>query len=172
MAGVTPQAKRAFKLWDKDRSGSISGPELVKALSATGVKVNAAEAQDVMAKYDVDGDGSLGLVEFSKLVDELSLINSERISGSTVSTKKLLTQMPAVVETPGGASAASVVKLETPSVATPDEEERIYVAKWQSHVERAMTDALRETLRSQPSDPVAHLAAVLAALPPCTTPGK
>ena len=31
MAGVTPKAKRAFKLWDKDRSGSISGPELVKA---------------------------------------------------------------------------------------------------------------------------------------------
>ena len=73
--GLHPSAsrvKKAFNLWDKDHSGSICGAELQKALAALGMEAGREGTQAVMQKYDVDGDGSLGLAEFSKLVRELA----------------------------------------------------------------------------------------------------
>ena len=80
IAEVPSHVKNAFKLWDKDGGGQLDGDELQKALRALGVEANCEKTQKVMKRYDVDGDGSLDLVEFSYLVSELEHAASDGIS--------------------------------------------------------------------------------------------
>ncbi len=63
--------RRAFQLFDTDRSGDIDSTELRKALQHLGMEADSMQTQNVMRKYDISGRGKLGLSEFNKLVQEL-----------------------------------------------------------------------------------------------------
>ena len=63
--------RRAFQMFDTDRSGDIDARELRKALQHLGMEADSAQTQGVLRKYDTAGKGKLVLVEFNKLVQEL-----------------------------------------------------------------------------------------------------
>ena len=68
---VDDKVRRAFQLFDTDRSGDIDSAELRKALQHLGMEADSMQTQNVMRKYDISGRGKLGLSEFNKLVREL-----------------------------------------------------------------------------------------------------
>jgi Ca2+-binding EF-hand superfamily protein len=63
--------RQAFALFDADRSGALSAPELAAALDRLGVQGGAAEVMEWLRKYDADGDGRLRLGEFAALVTDV-----------------------------------------------------------------------------------------------------
>ena len=67
------QIEGAFNQFDVDRSGRIDASELRRALERLGVKVDAAQAREVLAKYDKPrgGGGGLDLAAFTRLVRDL-----------------------------------------------------------------------------------------------------
>ena len=68
------QIEGAFNQFDVDRSGRIDASELRRALERLGVKVDAAQAREVLAKYDKPrggGSGGLDLAAFTRLVRDL-----------------------------------------------------------------------------------------------------
>ena len=62
---------------DKDGSGDIDYKELKKALKGTGVRGDAAPA--VMQKHDKDGKGSLTIMEFNNMVQEM--LDAQKLYG-------------------------------------------------------------------------------------------
>ena len=60
----------AFKVFDKDRSGSIDIGELKDAMKALGVFLKKQEVRDLMRKVDKDGSGAIDKDEFRALMAE------------------------------------------------------------------------------------------------------
>lgn len=60
---------RAFKMFDRDRSGSLSYTEFAKILrEVAGISMDADMSRKLMESYDVDGDGELDYHEFVQQV--------------------------------------------------------------------------------------------------------
>lgn len=69
LKGLDP--KKAFELFDADGNGALDPRELMSALAQLGVQVSPEQTMSIMSRYDLDGNGSLELGEFEKLVVEL-----------------------------------------------------------------------------------------------------
>ena len=65
------QIRLAFYHFDTDRSGELDVRELKSALAKLGLESTGAEVVQIMRKYDSAGDGTINLLEFSKLVADL-----------------------------------------------------------------------------------------------------
>nr|P02626.1 RecName: Full=Parvalbumin alpha [Amphiuma means] len=64
---------KAFHILDKDRSGYIEEEELqliLKGFSKEGRELTDKETKDLLIKGDKDGDGKIGVDEFTSLVAE------------------------------------------------------------------------------------------------------
>ena len=59
-------------MFDKDSSGDIDTSELRQVLRQLGMPTDSSLIQDLLKKYDHDGNGDLGFAEFEKLVGEIS----------------------------------------------------------------------------------------------------
>ena len=59
--------KGIFKLYDKDKNGTLSLSELKKALTKTGIDPD--EVKGYFEEYDVDGEQGLSLGEFQALME-------------------------------------------------------------------------------------------------------
>lgn len=68
---LSAEAKKAinkiFKLYDKDKSGSLSVQELKKALEKTGIDPD--EIKTMFNEYDLDESGSIEISEFMQLME-------------------------------------------------------------------------------------------------------
>jgi len=65
---VTPAAKKAFEIFDVDKSGSISAEELVKILTRdtpAGKPLGLADAKEIIGDFDRRGVGELNLEDFA-----------------------------------------------------------------------------------------------------------
>ena len=51
------QVTEAFRVFDKDNSGTISADEIRVVLSKCGEEVDDSEIEDMIKQADVDGDG-------------------------------------------------------------------------------------------------------------------
>ena len=51
------QVTEAFRVFDKDNSGTISAEEIRVVLSKCGEEVDDSEIEDMIKQADVDGDG-------------------------------------------------------------------------------------------------------------------
>jgi len=60
-----------FSMMDQDGSGCVDAAELRSALGALGIEIDAADAVEMVRKYDADGSGSIGLQEFRALARDL-----------------------------------------------------------------------------------------------------
>lgn len=67
---LTPleDAKRAFKMFDTDGSGTIDASELGNALRAMGQKVSDEEVKEMLAQADDDGTGEIDFEEYCRLI--------------------------------------------------------------------------------------------------------
>jgi len=63
--------RRAFDVFDRDGSGTLSRRELREALRRMGLAVDTLGASALLRTYDDDASGSLGLTEFHHLVHDL-----------------------------------------------------------------------------------------------------
>jgi len=61
------QIRQIFKLYDKDKSGSLTFAELKKALEKTGI--DPEEIKEYFDTYDGDGNGTIDKEEFEKLME-------------------------------------------------------------------------------------------------------
>ena len=62
--------KEAFDMFDKDGSGTISVIEIVKIMKNFGYPIKKAEAQQMIADIDDNGDGELDFEEFVTLMEK------------------------------------------------------------------------------------------------------
>ena len=63
--------RRAFEMFDTDRSGGIDVKELQKALAQLGMEADSSQTRAVLQRFDANSNGKLDLVEFNKLVTEI-----------------------------------------------------------------------------------------------------
>ena len=63
--------ERSFQAADKDRSGGIDVNELHGALQTLGLGADMNQTRAVMGRYDADGDGTLDMHEYRRLVVEI-----------------------------------------------------------------------------------------------------
>ena len=64
---------KAFRVFDKDNSGTISAEEIKAVLSKCGEKLDEAEVDEMIKRADLDGDG---LISYE---GRLCLLNSSEI---------------------------------------------------------------------------------------------
>lgn len=57
--------RAAFRVFDKDGSGSLSATELRGVLTSMGEKMTDEEVDEMLAEADLDGDGKINYAEFS-----------------------------------------------------------------------------------------------------------
>lgn len=57
--------RAAFRVFDKDGSGSLSATELRAVLTSMGEKMTDEEVDEMLTEADVDGDGKINYAEFS-----------------------------------------------------------------------------------------------------------
>ena len=67
-----------FRKFDADGNGSIDARELRKAANALGVKTDSAQAAQMLAKYDDDGNLKLSYSEFAILIEQLRAFQATR----------------------------------------------------------------------------------------------
>ena len=60
--------RRNFEMYDKDRSGQISIPELKEIYKTFGLTVKDETIQAMMKKYDRDNSGTIGYDEFVEIL--------------------------------------------------------------------------------------------------------
>ena len=89
---------RAFRRFDADRSGDIDAAELQRVLVQVGMEVDAAQAQQVLAKFDRDGTGKLDLHAFWRFTQAPGWAQSS----PALRLEALLSEAPAP-EPPGAA---------------------------------------------------------------------
>lgn len=61
--------KRAFAVFDKDRSGKISSAELRHVMTNLGEKLTDEEVDEMMREADINGDGE---IEYEGIIDNIS----------------------------------------------------------------------------------------------------
>ena len=62
------EALEAFKVLDKDGSGSISESELRQIMSNIGEDISDEEIKEMMNEADLDGDGQVSFKEFAAII--------------------------------------------------------------------------------------------------------
>ncbi|KXH60838.1 calmodulin [Colletotrichum nymphaeae SA-01] len=62
------ELKNAFKVFDRDGSGTISAEELRHVLTSLGENMTAAEIDEMIQMADKDGDGSIDYDEFASIM--------------------------------------------------------------------------------------------------------
>ena len=62
------EALEAFKVLDKDGSGSISESELRQIMNNIGEDVTDEEIKEMMNEADLDGDGQVSFKEFAAMI--------------------------------------------------------------------------------------------------------
>lgn len=67
-----PAKSVVFNQYDKDQSGELDATEVRALLRARGVSVGGAAFDQMLAKYDVDGDGTISVEEFNGLYEQLA----------------------------------------------------------------------------------------------------
>ena len=63
------ELKEAFRVFDRDGNGFISGAELRHVMSSIGENRTKEEVEEIIQEADVDGDGLIDYEEFVKLVN-------------------------------------------------------------------------------------------------------
>eukprot|EP00434_Breviolum_minutum_P036116 symbB.v1.2.031988.t1/scaffold3776.1/size50502/3 len=58
----------AFKVFDRDRDGFISGGELRASMTNLGERLNDAEVDEMIKEADLDGDGLINYDEFVRMM--------------------------------------------------------------------------------------------------------
>ena len=66
-ADAVKAIKGIFKLYDKDKSGTLTVNELKKALEKTGIEPD--EIKSYFKEYDADGSNDIDLAEFERLME-------------------------------------------------------------------------------------------------------
>lgn len=61
--------ERVFAYFDEDGDGRVSAAELQRAVRAVGGELTAEEAEEAVRLSDSDGDGMLGIEDFTKLME-------------------------------------------------------------------------------------------------------
>ena len=66
----TPALRKCFELFDADQSGFLDKDELKAILTRTGpgASLNHESADQIIAEFDVDGDGKISIDEFVKVM--------------------------------------------------------------------------------------------------------
>ena len=67
-------AAKVFHASDVDDSGAIEASELRGALSELGLRPSAKQVAEILSRFDTDGDHSIDMAEFSKIVTALEEI--------------------------------------------------------------------------------------------------
>ncbi|XP_060587403.1 neo-calmodulin-like [Ruditapes philippinarum] len=63
---------KAFQVFDKDNSGTISADEIREVLRKSGEDVDEAEIEEMLKLVDVDGDGNISIEEFACVMCDLN----------------------------------------------------------------------------------------------------
>jgi len=63
------ELKQAFKVFDRDNSGTISADELRQVLKSLGDDFTDKEIDEMMKQADLDGNGSIDYDEFVRLME-------------------------------------------------------------------------------------------------------
>ena len=95
-ATVPENVRRAFSMFDTDRSGDIDSRELRSALTQLGMESDSQQARDVMRKYDTAGRGKLSLTNFNALVQDL--LQFQRSTGQASSPTRAVAGQPVAAQ--------------------------------------------------------------------------
>jgi len=72
-ANVEEDVAHAFKVFDRDGDGLITGEELRLTMNNLGEPITEAEVNAMIAEADLDGDGKINFVEFKSLMANKAL---------------------------------------------------------------------------------------------------
>lgn len=65
---VEEDVAHAFKVFDRDGDGLITGEELRLTMNNLGEPITEEEVRDMIAEADIDGDGKINFAEFKSLM--------------------------------------------------------------------------------------------------------
>lgn len=97
------QLRKAFRFFDKDRSGLLDATEFRQALPLMGEDVPESRVGELFAGVDVDGTGQINFHEFCVLVRALA--STDKADGSGASSDTVSEAFAAVAETWGSITA-------------------------------------------------------------------
>ncbi|KAJ0247854.1 calcium-binding protein CML27 [Hirschfeldia incana] len=80
-SSTASEIRDAFDLYDQDKNGLISAPELHQVLNRLGMSSSVEECSRMIGPVDADGDGNVNFEEFQKMMTSSSLVGSNK--GST-----------------------------------------------------------------------------------------
>ena len=143
--------RRAFQLFDTDRSGDIDSAELRKALQHLGMEADSAQTREVMRKYDISGRGKLGLSEFNKLVRELLEFQKGAQTSLAAKPASPSSSAPGTVQGPLCTGAASAGRCPPPLSLKADAPPGGGLSPW---LPQASGSALCTRSRSWPPPPL------------------
>jgi putative membrane protein len=77
-----PLSQETFNLFDRDRSGSVDAKEFANAMRKMGIYLSVREAEEIVNRYDENGDKCISNEEWKKaIIDDLAKKSEERKGG-------------------------------------------------------------------------------------------
>jgi len=62
------EIEEAFKMFDRDNSGTINHNEIKHVVNSLGLKISDDDIKDMIKVADKDGDGDINYMEFMRLM--------------------------------------------------------------------------------------------------------
>jgi Ca2+-binding EF-hand superfamily protein len=68
MKSINIEVKETFEMFDTDHNGFVSAVELKTVLNQLGEVISEQEAENMIKKADIDGDGQINIDEFNQMM--------------------------------------------------------------------------------------------------------
>ena len=83
------EMKEAFRIFDRDGSGTVTASELKYVMNNLGESVDEAMVEEMIREADADGDGELSFSDFLQYVQRKGIVPVKQPSPEEIAMKRI-----------------------------------------------------------------------------------